>query len=53
MRLSLEKNIQYSGLIFQTIGGLVTGKTSPKQLMGPVAIAQLSGESAQLGLIAD
>ncbi len=52
MRLSLEKNIQYSGLIFQTIGGLVTGKTSPKQLMGPVAIAQLSGESAQLGWIA-
>jgi regulator of sigma E protease len=27
----------------------VTRETSPKQLMGPVAIAQLSGESAQLG----
>ena len=39
-------------LIFQTLGGLFTRETSPKQLMGPVAIAQLSGESAQLGWIA-
>ncbi len=52
MRMSVEKNLQYSGLIFQTIGGLLTRETSPKQLMGPVAIAQLSGESAQLGWIA-
>jgi regulator of sigma E protease len=51
-RMAVEKNIQYTGLIFQTIGGLLTGQTSPKQLMGPVAIAQLSGESAQLGWIA-
>ena len=39
-------------LIFQTLWGLFTRETSPKQLMGPVAIAQLSGESAQLGWIA-
>ena len=51
-RLAVEKNVQYAGLIFQTIGGLLTRETSPKQLMGPVAIAQLSGESAQLGWIA-
>ena len=36
-------------MIFQTVWGLITRETSPKQLMGPVAIAQLSGESAQLG----
>ena len=41
-----------SRLIFQTLGGLITRETSPKQLMGPIAIAQLSGESAQLGWIA-
>src|SRR4029453_7800876 len=35
-----------------TLWGLVTRETSPTQLMGPVAIAQMSGESAQLGLIA-
>ncbi len=52
MRMSVERNIQMSGLIFQTLGGLITGQTSPRQLMGPVAIAQLSGETAQLGWIA-
>ena len=51
-RLAVQKNVQYSGLIFQTVWGLITRETSPKQLMGPVAIAQLSGESAQLGWIA-
>jgi regulator of sigma E protease len=50
--MSVEKNIEYSGLIFQTVWGLLTRETSPRQLMGPVAIAQLSGESAQLGWIA-
>jgi regulator of sigma E protease len=52
LRLSFDKNVQYSGLIFETVWGLITRQTSPKQLMGPVAIAQLSGESAQLGWIA-
>jgi regulator of sigma E protease len=51
-RMSVEKNVQYAGLIFQTVWGLVTRETSPKQLMGPIAIAQISGESAQLGWIA-
>jgi regulator of sigma E protease len=50
--LSVEKNIEMARLIFQTLGGLFTRETSPKQLMGPIAIAQLSGESAQLGWIA-
>ncbi len=50
--LSVQKNIEFSSLIFQTVWGLITRQTSPKQLMGPVAIAQLSGESAQLGWIA-
>jgi regulator of sigma E protease len=51
-RMSVERNVEYAGLIFQTIWGLLTRETSPKQLMGPVAMAQLSGESAQLGIIA-
>ena len=50
--MSVEKNVQFAGLIFQTVWGLVTRETSPRQLMGPVAIAQLSGESAHLGWIA-
>jgi regulator of sigma E protease len=50
--LSVKANIEYGQLIFQTLWGLFTRETSPKQLMGPVAIAQLSGESAQLGWVA-
>lgn len=52
IQLSVERNIEFSGLIFRTLGGLFIGETSPRQLMGPVAIAQLSGESAQAGWIA-
>jgi regulator of sigma E protease len=50
--MSVEKNIESAALIFQALWGLVTRETSPRQLMGPLAIAQLSGESAQLGWIA-
>jgi len=49
--MSAQRNVESAGLIFQTVWGLMTRETSPKQLMGPVAIAQLSGESAQLGWI--
>jgi regulator of sigma E protease len=52
IQMSLEKNIEFGGLIFRTLGGLFVGETSPRQLMGPVAIAQLSGESAEAGMIA-
>ena len=52
IQLSVKRNIEFGGLIFKTLGGLFVGDTSPRQLMGPVAIAQLSGESAQAGWIA-
>ncbi len=52
VRMAVDRNVQMAGMIFQTLWGLVTRETSPSQLMGPVAIAQLSGESAQLGWIA-
>jgi regulator of sigma E protease len=51
VRMAVQRNVEGAGLIFQTLWGLVTRETSPKQLMGPIAIAQLSGESAQLGWI--
>ena len=50
--MSIDRNVRSAGLIFRTVWDLITRETSPKQLMGPVAIAQLSGESAQLGWIA-
>jgi len=49
---SVKKNVEYGQLIFQTLWGLFTRETSPKQLMGPVAIAQLSGEAASLSWLA-
>jgi regulator of sigma E protease len=49
--MSFEKNYEFAGLIYQTLAGLLTQETSPKQLMGPVAIAQLSGQYAELGLL--
>ena len=52
IRMSADENVKNAGLIFQTVWGLLTLQTSPKQLMGPVAIAQLSGESAAIGWVA-
>ena len=49
VKLSLEKNWEWTKLIVQTLGGLFTRETSVKQLMGPVAIADLSGSAAQAG----
>lgn len=51
LRMSVVQNWEASGLIFRTLAGLFTGETSPKQLMGPVGIASLSGESAEAGII--
>lgn len=51
LKLSVERNIENSGLIFRTLGGLFTGETSVRALQGPVGIAQLSGESAEEGFI--
>jgi regulator of sigma E protease len=50
--MSVQRNVEMAGLIINTLKDLVTGEASPKQLMGPVGIAQLSGESAQDGWIA-
>jgi regulator of sigma E protease len=47
VKLSLQRNWEWSSMIFETLGGLFTRETSVKQLMGPVAIASLSGEAAQ------
>jgi regulator of sigma E protease len=50
--LSIQQNIQMAGLIFSTVADLITRETSPRQLLGPVGIAQLSGESVALGWVA-
>ena len=52
VQMSLQRNWEWTRLIFQTLAGLFKGETSPKQLMGPVGIAQLSGGAAQAGWVA-
>jgi regulator of sigma E protease len=49
IQMSVAQTWELSGLIIKTLAGLLSGATSPKQLMGPVGIAQLSGESAEQG----
>ena len=51
IKLSFQRNWEWTKLIVQTLGGLFTRETSVKQLMGPVAIADLSGTAAQAGWI--
>lgn len=47
--LSVQQNWDNAAMIGRTLRGLVTAQTPVKQLMGPVAIAQLSGEYAAAG----
>jgi regulator of sigma E protease len=50
--MSVQRNVEMSGMILRTLADLFRGEASPRQLMGPVGIAQLSGESAQAGWVA-
>jgi regulator of sigma E protease len=49
VKLSVLKNWEWTRQIVETLAGLFTRETSVKQLMGPVAIADLSGTAAQAG----
>jgi regulator of sigma E protease len=51
VKLSVQKNWEWTRQIVETLSGLFTRQTSVKQLMGPVAIADLSGTAAQAGWI--
>jgi regulator of sigma E protease len=51
LKLSAVQNWTWGRQIVQTLGGLLTRSTSVKQLMGPVAIADLSGTAAQQGWV--
>ena len=48
-KLSAQQNWDWTKMIVKTLGGLFTRETSVKQLMGPVAIGQLSGDAVEQG----
>lgn len=52
VKMGGQQTWEQSAAIVTTLKGLFTRETPVKQLMGPVAIAELSGSAAQLGWIA-
>jgi regulator of sigma E protease len=52
VKMGASETWQQSKAIVTTLKGLFTRDTPVKQLMGPVAIAQLSGDAASLGWVA-
>jgi regulator of sigma E protease len=51
-RLSAVQNWESTKLIGRTLRGLFTADTPVRQLMGPVAIAEMSGTAASIGWVA-
>jgi regulator of sigma E protease len=51
-RMSVDQTWESSKQIGTTLAGLFTRETPVNQLMGPVAIAEISGATAQLGWVA-
>jgi regulator of sigma E protease len=51
MRMSLSENWQSAQLVTKTLAGLFTTETPVNNLVGPVGIAQMSGQTARLGWI--
>lgn len=51
MRLSAVQNWEWTKLILTTLKGLFTRDTPVRQLMGPVGIAEMSGNAASVGWI--
>ncbi|MBZ5535487.1 MAG: RIP metalloprotease RseP [Acidobacteriia bacterium] len=47
VRRSVGENVRIAGLTFKVLGQLVTGKTSPKTLVGPIGIFKVTGEAAK------
>ena len=47
--MSLERNYEMSGMLFQTIWGLITRETPVSQMAGPVGILQMSGQTVEMG----
>jgi regulator of sigma E protease len=49
IRMSAQQNWENTVLVGRTLRGLITRDTPVKQLMGPVAIAEMSGAAAEIG----
>jgi regulator of sigma E protease len=50
--MSVQQNVQWSTMIFEMLGGLITRETSHRQLMGPIGIAEVAGGAAAVSWVA-
>lgn len=48
--LGWQSSAEWAGTIFDFLGRMLTGKTSSRELGGPIAIGELSGQAARAGL---
>lgn len=48
---AIDKTWYYSSSTLQMMGKMLIGKASPKNLSGPISIAQYAGQSAEMGLV--
>lgn len=47
--MSVKQNWEWTAMIGEMLAGLFTAETSPKQLMGPLGIAEVAGGAASIG----
>lgn len=51
-RYGFVRTWEMTSMTFEVLGKMLTATISPKNLGGPIAIAQIAGKSAELGLVA-
>ena len=49
MGMSVKQNWEWTAMIGEMLAGLFTAETSPRQLMGPLGIAEVAGGAAAIG----
>ena len=52
LRESVKQNVEFGGLIYGTIEGMVERRLSPKQMDGPIGMARMARSTAKLGVFA-
>ena len=52
LRESVRQNVEFGGLIYGSIEGMVERRLSPKSMDGPIGMARLARTQAKLGLFA-
>jgi regulator of sigma E protease len=50
LSMAVDQTARQIGTIFDTLGQLIRGKVSPKELGGPITIARVAGQGAELGV---